>query len=113
MKIEAYSFGEMVYGGKVYTSDLIIYPEGVNPSWWRLKGHYLQREDLEEILKEVPDILIIGTGKMGVMKVPRELREQLSREGIELYVERTQKAVEIFNAVDKNKKVIAAFHLTC
>lgn len=113
MKIEAYSFGKMVYGGNVYTSDLIIYPGGVAPSWWRLRGHFLQMEDLTGILKENPDILIIGTGKMGVMKVPGELKKQLVQKDIELYVEKTEKAVEIFNNSDKTKKIIAAFHLTC
>jgi hypothetical protein len=29
MKIEAYEFGRIVYGGKTYTSDLIIYPDRV------------------------------------------------------------------------------------
>lgn len=113
MKIEAYEFGSMVYGGKTYTSDLIIYPGRVDSSWWRLKGHLLQIEDLKDILKEEPGILIIGTGAMGVMKVPKELKKQLEEKNIELYVQRTGKAVEVFNSADKSKKVIGAFHLTC
>ncbi len=113
MKIEAYEFGRMVYGGKTYTSDLIIYPDRVDSSWWRLKGHLLQIEDLKDILKEDPGILIIGTGAMGVMKVPVELKKQLEERNIEFYVEKTGKAVEVFNSADKSKKVIGAFHLTC
>ena len=113
MKIEAYEFGKMVYGGKTYTSDLIIYPDRVDSSWWRLKGHLLQIEDLEDILEEEPGILIIGTGAMGVMRVPKELKKQLGEKNIELYVQRTGKAVEVFNSADKSKKVIGAFHLTC
>ncbi len=113
MKIESYGFGKMVYGGKTYRSDLIIYPDRVDPSWWRQQGHLLQMEDLEEILKEKPGILIIGTGYMGVMKVPATLKEQLENIGIEFYAERSRKAVKHFNSVYKTKKVIAAFHLTC
>ena len=113
MKIEAYEFGKMVYGGQTYTSDLIIYPGRVDPSWWRLKGHLLQIADLEDILKEEPDILIIGNGAMGIMKVPEELKKQLEEKNIELYVQRTGKAVEVFNSAEKNKTVIGAFHLTC
>ena len=112
-QIESYSFGNMVYEGKSYTSDLIIYPDRVDPSWWRLKGHLLQPEDLKEILAENPGILIIGTGAMGVMNVPAPLKKQLEDKGIELYVEKTGKAVKIFNAAAQGKKVIAAFHLTC
>jgi hypothetical protein len=113
MKIEAYEFGKMIYGGKTYTSDLIIYPDRVDSSWWRLKGHLLQIEDLENILNEEPGILIIGTGAMGIMKVPKELKQHLEEKNIELYVQRTGKAVEVFNSADKSKKVIGAFHLTC
>jgi len=113
MKIEAYEFGKMIYGGNIYTSDLIIYPDRVDPSWWRLKGHLLQIEDLENILNEEPGILIIGTGAMGIMKVPKELKQHLEEKNIELYVQRTGKAVDAFNSADKSKKVIGAFHLTC
>ena len=113
MKIESYGFGKMVYRGKTYRSDLIIYPDRVDASWWRQQGHLLQMEDLEEILKEKPGILIIGTGYMGVMKVPAALKEQLENTGVELHVERSRKAVKHFNSVYKTKKVIAAFHLTC
>jgi hypothetical protein len=113
MKIEAYSFGKMIYNGKTYTSDLIIYPERVDPSWWRQEGHLLQLRDLTDILKEEPDIFIIGTGYMGILKVPPELKEHLERKGIDVHVERSRKAVKVFNRIDKVKKVIAAFHLTC
>jgi len=113
-EIESYSFGKMVYAGRTYTSDLIIYPLRVDNSWWRQKGHLLQMEDLKEILTEKPDILIVGTGSPGVMKVPNTLKNELENNGIELHVHRTGKAVQIFNTlVKEQKKVIAAFHLTC
>ena len=112
-QIESYSFGKMVYDGKPYTADLIIYPDRVDESWWRKQGHLLQSEDLHGILEAEPEILIIGTGAAGVMKVPAGLKKQLEDMKIELYVERTGKAVEIFNTIDRSKKVIAAFHLTC
>ena len=112
-QIESYSFGKMVYEGKAYTSDLIIYPDRVDSSWWRLKGHLLQLEDLKEILAENPDILIIGTGAMGVMKVPAPLIKQLENQGIKLLLEKTGEAVKIFNTAGQGRKVIGAFHLTC
>ncbi len=105
----------MVIEGKAYTSDLIIYPERINPSWWRKEGHSLAIEDLEDIIKERPDILIIGTGYHGAMKVPEKIIESLKSSGIKVIVERTEKAVEIYNKmkIDKSKKIAGAFHLTC
>lgn len=113
MKIEHYSFGKIIVNGKTYTKDLIIYPEKINPSWWRKEGHLLQIEDLREVLSEKPDVLIIGTGYSGVMKVPEEVIRELKARDIEVIAEITPRAVEIFNLRDKAKKTIAALHLTC
>lgn len=113
MHIDDYSFGRMVIGGKTYTSDVIVYPDKVDASWWRKEGHYLQKEDLKDIVKAGPDIVIIGTGNWGVMKVPKETLDFLGSRGIETYAEKTAEAVELFNSQPEDKKVIGAFHLTC
>lgn len=113
MKIEDYSFGKMLIGGKTYTSDLIIYPDCIDDNWWRSEGHLLQMPDLEDIIARGPEIVVVGTGYMGVMRVPEEIGRQLLERNILLYVARSGKAVEIYNNISGDKKVIAAFHLTC
>jgi hypothetical protein len=113
MKIEKYSFGKMVVDGTSYSSDVIIYPDHVDENWWRLEGHLLQMPDLEAIIETNPDIIVVGTGYMGVMKVPEEIGKELLKKNIHLFVARTGKAVEIYNERPKGKKVIGAFHLTC
>jgi hypothetical protein len=114
MKIDQYTFGKIVIDGKTYTSDVILYPEKVDPSWWRKEGHRLQLADLENVICKKPDILIIGTGNVGAMDVPRETLSFLRSQGIDVRVARTGKAVEIFNnSQGENKKVVAALHLTC
>ncbi|MGQ9569936.1 MAG: Mth938-like domain-containing protein [Thermodesulfovibrionales bacterium] len=113
MKIEHYSFGNIVIDGKPYTSDVIIYPERVDSSWWRKQGHSLHIADLKDIIPENPEILVIGTGYSGAMVVPEETLLYLKSKGIDVYIERTTKAVELFNKFQKGEKVIAALHLTC
>ena len=113
MKIEHYTFGKITIDGKTYTSDMIIYPERVDASWWRREGHNLQIEDLTDVFKAGPAVVIIGTGFFGVMKVSKETITHLEAKGIMVHVERTGKAVELFNELQKNKTVIAALHLTC
>jgi hypothetical protein len=49
-EIEKYSFGKMVINGKTYTQDLIIYPDSIEDSWWRKKGHSLVPEDIPRVL---------------------------------------------------------------
>ena len=99
--------------GKIYTSDIIIYPDKINGNWWRKTGHLLQKEDLKDILNHKPEILIIGTGRYGVMKVPEETRNFIKSKKIKIIIEKTKKACEIYNELKDKKKVIAAFHLTC
>jgi hypothetical protein len=50
---------------------------------------------------------------MGIMKVPKDTIAHLESKGIHVHVERTGKAVELFHTLQKDKKVIAALHLTC
>lgn len=113
MKIEHYSFGRIIIDDKTYTTDVIIYPGRVDSSWWRKEGHYLQVVDLTDVINAKPEILIIGTGYSGVMQVPKETITHLESRGIEVHVARTEKAVEMFNKLQKDKIVVAALHLTC
>jgi hypothetical protein len=113
MNIGSYSFGRIAIDGKTYTSDVILYPGRVDASWWRKEGHLLQLEDLAEVLRTKPEILIIGTGFAGVMRVHAETVTEITGRGIEMIVERTSKAVKIYNELQGTKTVIAALHITC
>ena len=113
MKIEHYSFGTIIINGKTYTSDVIVYPDHVDSSWWRKEGHYLHSSDLGKALSAKPELLIIGTGYSGVMVVPEETVVFVKSKGIHVMVERTENAVELYNSLSKDKKVVAVFHLTC
>jgi len=113
MKIDHYSFGKIVINSKTYTSDVIICPDSVDSSWWRKEGHYLQPIDLDKAVSAKPDLLIIGTGYSGVMVVPEETILFIKSKGIAVLVERTEKAAELYNTLSKDRKVVAALHLTC
>ena len=111
--IESYKFGQIVIDGKKYTTDVIIFPDRVEEGWWRKEGHRLFIDDIQEILKERPEILVVGTGYAGLMKIPPETEERLKSEGIQLIAENTRKACKTYNQLSKSRNVIAAFHLTC
>jgi len=104
----------MVIEGATYNRDLIIRPAGLLTDWWRKEGHKLQPVDIEAVVSEdQPAVLVVGTGKYGLMKVAPETVKWLQERGVELIAERTDKAVERFNALASNKRVMGAFHLTC
>ena len=112
--IRSYSFGSVTVDDRTFRSDVIIYPDRVDADWWRADGHVLAFTDLVGPVAAKPDMLVVGTGFLGVMKVPDETRRSLEENGIELVVERTQKAVEVFNELrTQGRHVIAALHLTC
>ena len=113
VKIEHYSFGKIIIDGKSYTSDVIIYPDRVGASWWRKEGHNLNIADLTDVIEAKPDILVVGTGYSGAMKVPQETLKHLESKGITVKVYRSSEAVELFNALQTDKKVVVALHLTC
>jgi hypothetical protein len=103
----------MEISGKIYTSDLIVYPNRIDASWWRKTGHRLCMDDIREILEEKFDVLVVGTGYWGLMEVDKEVVQHAKLAKFNLIIEKTQKAVELFNTLSNQKKTIAAFHLTC
>ncbi|MHC4549263.1 MAG: Mth938-like domain-containing protein [Planctomycetota bacterium] len=113
MHIDAYSFGQITIAARAYTSDVLLYPDRVQASWWRREGHRLDVADLKEVLDAQPATLIVGTGYHGRMEVPPETRAALREKGIRLHVAPTPEAVEIFNAMREASAVCAALHLTC
>jgi hypothetical protein len=114
MKIEKYKFGKIQIDNQKYAKDLIIWPDGkIQDSWWRQKGHLLQKEDIPTLLEAKPEIVIIGTGYFGLMKVDTEFKKQLKDNEIKLISHKTGKAVEEFNRINAERKIVAAMHLTC
>lgn len=113
MIIDEYSFGRIKVAGREYTSDVIIYPDRVDSSWWRKDGHLLIPEDLSDVLLASPATLVIGTGYYGRMEVPAETLKNIRDHGIQVVVAPTKDAVEDFNRLHRQRSVVAALHLTC
>lgn len=114
MSVESYSFGSMTVNGKKYNSDIIVYPDRVSSKWWRRNGHYLAPEDLDEVFDYRPDIVVVGQGAYGAMKIPDDTQKRMKEEGIELIAADTGTSVKRFNQeLEKGRKVVGAFHLTC
>jgi len=111
--IDFYEFGKIVIDGRTYTSDIVIFPDRVKGNWWRREGHRLLIEDIEEALKEKPEVIIVGRGYSELMEIPRETADHLRAKGIKLIAENTGKATEIYNKLSRSRKVVAALHLTC
>lgn len=114
MHIDSYQFGKIVIDGKAYKNDCLIIDDSVRPNWWRKQGHLLAAEDLQSIIEAKPQILVVGCGASGLMKISEDIGHIMLENGIELFTANTYKAVEKFNELSgKGENVTAAFHLTC
>jgi len=111
--IESYDFGRIVINGKKFGSDVIIFADRIDGNWWRREGHTLSVDDLKEIVEAKPEVLVVGTGYSGLMKIHPETESYLKSLGIELIAAKTEKACKIYNEFSKSRKVVAALHLTC
>jgi hypothetical protein len=111
-RIEGYRFGRVMVDGREETSDVVVLPGRVIRNWWRKEGHALVREDLDDVVDELPDRLIVGTGASGQMRPDPGTLEDLRRRGIEVHVARTDEAVRLFSKADP-ARTAAALHLTC
>ena len=115
MHIDSYSFGHIRVDGIDYSKDVILLCNEVRSPWWRSAGgHVYAPTDLEEVVAAAPEIVVLGTGYFGRVKVLDETLAALAATSSEVIVEKTGRAVETFNQfVAEGRDVAAALHLTC
>lgn len=114
--IESAVFGNMTIDGKPYSTDLIIFPDGhVEDGWRRTSGHLLLPDDILGLIDTAPDLIVIGTGIHGRMRLDARLTPFLEQRGIRLIAAPNVKAVAAYNEEQGKKgvRIGAGFHLTC
>jgi len=112
-QIQEYRFGRMVVDGEEHTRDLILLPDRVVSGWWRKEGHRLDVDDLRVVFEAGPEVLVVGTGAYGMMKVPEETRRAVEAAGIQLRAARTGEAWRTYQDLRGRHRTAGAFHLTC
>ena len=113
MHVDSYDFGLIVIDGQAYRQDLLIWPGRIKSDWWRKEAHLLQVDDVAEALAAAPQVLVVGTGTPGRMRVDPSLEAYLKDKGIDLVVLPTGEACRVINAQAGRLRLAAALHLTC
>jgi hypothetical protein len=111
-RLEEYRFGRVLVDGRQETRDLIVLPGRVVREWWRREGHVLVLDDFREIMDELPERLIVGTGATEQMRPDRHAMDALRARGTEVEVLPTPEAVLRYGRSDP-ARTAAALHLTC
>lgn len=112
--IDSYQFGQIFIDGKDYYYDVMVDWQGKVEKWWRKESHKVAPEDIKQALDLNPEVIVIGTGDSGIAEVLAQTQEIILNKGIGIFVGKTSEAVKRFNNhLNKNKKVVGLFHLTC
>ena len=122
--IEHFSWGKFIISGKEHSGqgelrigkgkDLILVEKKVK-RWKSRKGHLLDKSMVEEVLDYKVDIVVIGNGVVGALKVPNKVVDYLIKKGVsKVIIEKTPKACKMYNSlVHSGKKVALMVHGTC
>jgi hypothetical protein len=112
VRIDGTSFGEVVIDGKTYYSDMIVWWDG-KPEY-KEKVHIIDMAEFSSLMKRKPEIIVIGTGQRGAVKITPEVLETAKKKKVEIYAEPSPRAVQLFNSfMAAKKKAVAFIHTTC
>jgi hypothetical protein len=83
--------------------------------WAERKGHRLTPKMVKPALRPDVEILVIGNGVNGAIKVTGKTRQAIAAAGIDtLMIEKTPKACELFNQLARQGLAVALLaHGTC
>jgi len=103
---------------ELHFKDCKIWPGGAREwNWGETGTHHspgIQPADIEEILSQDVEVLVLSQGEFARVGVCAETKVFLRKRGIPYHIERTRKAVQIFNnLVHEGKRVGGLFHSTC
>lgn len=112
-------FGGVKVNGKSYGDVLVVGEEIEARDDPRLDqelgtDHLIGNWEVEKLLSNHPEVVVIGSGTAGDLRVTEEIREKFKKAGVELRVLATPQAIEEFNRLySQGKKVNILVHTTC
>jgi hypothetical protein len=119
--IERFEWGRYQINGQAHSEDGegvgkdVCILDGKVMAWAAREGHKLKPGMIRMVLDHDVDILVIGVGVNGRIKVPEKTIEKAHKDGItEVIVEKTPDACRIYNDLVKSGKRVAFLaHGTC
>jgi hypothetical protein len=110
---------EVRINGEVQSfKDCKLWPGGGREWRWKETGTHhnpgIQPADIEEVLKHGAEVIVMGRGQLDRLNVSAEVEALLRERGIPFHIEKTQKAVALFNKLSQaGKRIGGVFHSTC
>lgn len=117
-RVEAPGFGRLIVDGEVWEKDVYLRADGsVKKRKKRLaktaygSGHVVGPDELERVCEGDPEVLVVGSGYGGALRVCPEGVKWLQERGIALEVLRTPEAARRFSELEGRRA--ALIHVTC
>ena len=119
--INSFEWGRFVINGKPHSAEGegvgkdICLMDGEVRSWHERQGHRLEPHMVETAIRSGKEILVIGNGVRGRIRVPRKTRKAIKAGGIKaLIVEPTPDACATYNRLFRaGEQVVLLAHGTC
>lgn len=118
MKIDGTEFGSITIDGETYPHDVLIRLSGeVRKRKKKLSkkyygtSHIVSLEEAEFVYEKGSDLLIVGTGQNGNLRLSPEAAAFFADKGCKVLAEPTPRAIVTFNRTKGDKA--ALFHVTC
>ena len=116
--VTALAWGAMTVAGLGDGKDFKLWPGGGRAWDWRETGMRhdpgIQPADVEELLDHGATVVVLSRGIDLVLKTDPKTLTLLEGEGVEVHVEQTERAVELYNALaTAGRPVGGLFHSTC
>lgn len=107
MTIEGVTELSITVSGTPYAQTIALTPDEVFTDWDPVPVAELTDSDIENLLGQLPEILLLGTGRTNIFP-PRELMFAFARRGIGLEAMDTAAAARTFNVLSTEGRPVAA-----
>ena len=111
--IDRFEFGAIVIDGQTHESDVVIFPDGAVEQWQHKDEHVLRPRDVDKIISAEPEVVIIGLGTVGNLKMHRKAEKRFQEVGIEVMAYKINKACDTYRELRNQRKMAAVLHITC
>jgi polyphosphate kinase 2 (PPK2 family) len=110
--VDQFEYGSIVIDGQTYESNVIIFPDGAVEQWQPKGEPILGPKHVAKVIKAKPEVVVIGLGTVGNLRVHPKVEKRFQKAGIEVLAYRTRKASEIYKELRNERKVAAVLHIT-
>lgn len=117
-KVEKFDFGSIVIDGKSYGKDVLIFADGTvkerKGCFWKFGSHDIKKGEIEEIARDAPEAIIVGTGTNGRAHLAPGIEGWAKERNLNLIVQPSEEAIaRLHELTGQRKKVAALIHITC